>query len=38
MMTHPSSRWRRWLWFVGLWAGGVSVTMLVGLVLRFWLK
>jgi hypothetical protein len=29
---------RRWLWFVGLWAAGVAVTGLVGLVIKFWLR
>lgn len=29
---------RQWLWFVGLWAGGVSVTALVGYAIKFWLK
>ena len=28
---------RRWLWFVGLWAGGVGATGSVSLVIRFWL-
>ena len=29
---------RQWLWFVGLWAGGVGVTGLVGYAIKFWLK
>jgi hypothetical protein len=29
---------RRWLWFVGLWAGGVGTTGAVGLVIKFWLN
>ena len=30
--------WRRLMWFVLLWAGGVATVGFVGLVLRFWLK
>jgi hypothetical protein len=29
---------RRLLWFVGLWAAGVSVTALVGYGIKLWLK
>ena len=29
---------RQWLWFVGLWAGGVGVTALVGYGIKFWLN
>jgi hypothetical protein len=28
----------RWLWFVGLWAGGVAVTGAVAYAIRFWLS
>ncbi|MEN2976663.1 hypothetical protein P7L78_02345 (plasmid) [Tistrella bauzanensis] len=31
----PSAR--QWIWFVGLWAAGVGVTMAVGLVIKAWL-
>jgi len=33
----PGSILRRLAWFVGLWAAGVAVTALVGLLIRFWL-
>jgi hypothetical protein len=29
---------RRLLWFVGLWAAGVSVTALVGYGIKLWLR
>ncbi|MDI1286865.1 MAG: DUF2474 domain-containing protein [Reyranella sp.] len=29
---------RQLLWFVGLWAGGVSVTALVSYGIRLWLR
>ena len=29
---------RQWLWFVGLWAGGVGVVAIVGYALKFWLR
>ena len=29
---------RQWLWFVGLWAGGVGTVLTVSLALRLWLK
>lgn len=29
---------RRLLWFVALWAGGVGVTAVVGLIIKLWLK
>ena len=29
---------KRWLWFIGLWAAGVGVTALVGLVIKLWLR
>jgi hypothetical protein len=35
--ARADSALRRWMWFVGLWAAGVAVTGLVGLVIRFWL-
>ncbi|HWM46895.1 MAG TPA: DUF2474 domain-containing protein [Xanthobacteraceae bacterium] len=35
--AQPGSILRRLAWFVGLWAAGVAVTALVGLVIRFWL-
>jgi hypothetical protein len=28
----------RCLWFIGLWAAGVGVTALVGLVIKLWLR
>jgi hypothetical protein len=28
---------RQWLWFVGLWAGGVLVVGSVGWLIRWWL-
>jgi len=28
----------RLLWFVGLWAAGVTATAAVSLVLRFWIR
>ena len=28
----------RLLWFVGLWAGGVVVISIVGLIIKFWLN
>jgi hypothetical protein len=34
----PGSVLSRWLWFVGLWAGGVGTTAAVGLVIKFWLN
>lgn len=27
----------RWLWFVGLWAGGVGTTGAISLAIRAWL-
>jgi hypothetical protein len=35
--AQASSALRRWLWFVGLWAAGVSVTGIVALIIRLWL-
>ena len=29
--------WRKWAWFVGLWAAGVLVVGSVGYALRWWL-
>jgi hypothetical protein len=29
---------RQFLWFVGLWAGGVGVTALVGYGIKLWLR
>ena len=29
--------WKKWAWFVGLWAGGVAVVGPVGWLLRWWL-
>lgn len=29
---------KRLLWFVALWAGGVAVTAVVGLIIKLWLK
>lgn len=29
---------RQWLWFVGLWAGGVAATAAVGFAIRLWLR
>jgi hypothetical protein len=34
----PGSTLSRWLWFVGLWAAGVGVTAIVGLIIKFWLN
>jgi hypothetical protein len=31
----PSTR--QWLWFWGLWAGGVATTASVGYAIRLWL-
>jgi hypothetical protein len=28
---------RQWLWFWGLWAGGVAVTAAVGYAIKLWL-
>ena len=28
---------RQWLWFWGLWAGGVAATAIVGYAIRLWL-
>lgn len=36
-MTEPKSLLQKWLWFIGLWAGGVGTTGLVGLIIKFWL-
>lgn len=36
-VTEPNSALRRWLWFIGLWAGGVGATGAVSLAIRFWL-
>jgi len=33
--TPPSPRWKKLLWFVALWAGGVLTVILVGLVLKW---
>jgi hypothetical protein len=32
-----NSALRRWMWFIGLWAAGVAVTGLVGLLIKLWL-
>ena len=29
---------RQWLWFAGLWLGGVAVTAAVGYAIRLWLS
>ena len=29
--------WKKWVWFAGLWAGGVLVVSGVGLLIRWWL-
>ena len=29
--------WRKWAWFVGLWAAGVLVVGGLGYLLRWWL-
>jgi len=29
--------WKKWAWFVGLWAGGVLVVGSLGYLLRWWL-
>jgi len=29
---------RQWLWFAGLWLGGVAVTGAVAYVLRLWIN
>jgi len=29
--------WKKWVWFVGLWAGGVLVVGSVGYLIRWWL-
>jgi hypothetical protein len=29
--------WKKWAWFVGLWAAGVLVLGLAGWLLRWWL-
>lgn len=34
----PAPLWRRLLWFVALWAGGVGSVALVGLLLKSFLK
>jgi hypothetical protein len=33
----PGPLWKKWVWFVGLWAGGVLAVGLIGWLLRFWL-
>jgi len=33
----PGPMWRRLVWFVGLWAGGVLVMGSLGYLLRWWL-
>lgn len=35
MQRLPPSLMRRWLWFVGLWAGGVVSVMSVATLLRW---
>lgn len=37
MMARPSPLWRRLLWFVGLWLGGVLTVGAVSLLIRTWL-
>ena len=34
----PGPLWRKWAWFLGLWAGGVLVTLGVGWLIRWWLQ
>lgn len=34
-MKAPTNRQRQWLWFVGLWLGGLSTTLLLAGVMRF---
>jgi hypothetical protein len=29
---------RQWLWFAGLWAGGVATTAIVSYAIKFWLS
>jgi hypothetical protein len=29
---------RQWLWFWGLWAGGVATTAIIGYAIRLWLR
>ncbi len=31
-------RLRQWLWFAGLWAGGVAATATVGYAIKLWLS
>ena len=33
----PGPLWKKWAWFVGLWAAGVLVLGAVGWLLRPWL-
>lgn len=33
----PGPLWKKWAWFVGLWAAGVLVVGAVGWLLRWWL-
>jgi hypothetical protein len=35
--AEANSALRRWMWFVGLWAAGVAVTGVVGLIIKLWL-
>ena len=34
----PGPLWKKWAWFVGLWAAGVGTTGLVSLGIKFWLS
>lgn len=33
--TPASQRWKKLLWFVALWAGGVAAAVLAGLALKW---
>ena len=37
MTDTPGPLWKKWAWFVGLWAAGVLVVGGVGWLLRWWL-
>ena len=34
----PGPLWKKWVWFVGLWAAGVLAVGTVGWLLRWWLR
>ena len=34
----PRPLWKKWAWFAGLWAAGVLVVSVVGLLIRWWLR